>query len=47
MTHSKRVAQTAHKEGNLCAIPLKKIKFKVKNQEATNNHKNYQRTISK
>jgi hypothetical protein len=26
--------------GNLCAIPLKKIKFKVKNKEAINNYKN-------
>jgi hypothetical protein len=22
--------------GNLCAIPVKKVKYKVKNQEATN-----------
>ena len=26
--------------GNLCAIPLKKVKFKVKNQEAINRYKN-------
>ncbi len=31
----------------LCAIPLKKVKFKVKNQEAINSYKNYQRVISK
>jgi hypothetical protein len=28
-------------------IPLKKVKFKVKNQEAINNSKNIQRFISK
>jgi hypothetical protein len=33
--------------GNLYAIPLKKGKFKVKNQEAINRYKNYQRFISK
>jgi hypothetical protein len=33
--------------GNLCAIPLKKVKFKVKNQEAINRYKNYQRFIFK
>jgi hypothetical protein len=29
------------------AMPLKKVKFKVKNQEATDSFKNYQRFISK
>jgi hypothetical protein len=29
------------------AIPLKKEKFKVKNQEAINSHKKYQRFISR
>jgi hypothetical protein len=33
--------------GNLCAIPLKKLKFEVKNKETINSYKNYQRFISK
>jgi hypothetical protein len=33
--------------GNLCAIPLKKVKYKVKNQEATSSYKTCQRFISK
>ncbi len=33
--------------GNLCAIYLKTVKFKVKNQEEINSYKNYQRFISK
>ncbi len=33
--------------GNLCAIPLKKVKYKVKNQETTNSYKTCQRFISK
>jgi hypothetical protein len=33
--------------GNLCAILLKKVKLKFKNQEAINSYKNYQRFFSK
>jgi hypothetical protein len=33
--------------GNLCAIPLKNVKYKVKNQEAKNSYKTYQRFIAK
>jgi hypothetical protein len=33
--------------GNLSAIPLKKVKFKNKNQKAINSYKNFQRFISK
>jgi hypothetical protein len=33
--------------GNLGAIPLKKVKYKVKNQETTNSYKTCQRFISK
>jgi hypothetical protein len=36
-----------HTKGDLCAIPLKKVKFKVKNKEAINSFKNYQRFIYK
>jgi hypothetical protein len=32
---------------NLCAIPLDKVKFKVKNKEATDSYKNYKRFIPK
>jgi hypothetical protein len=33
--------------GNLCAIPLKEVKLKFKNQEAINSYKTYQRFFSK
>jgi hypothetical protein len=47
MAHCNRVAPIAHKKGNLCTIPLKKVTFKVKNQEEINSYKNYQRFIFK
>jgi hypothetical protein len=34
-------------KGNLYSIPLNKVKFNVKNQEATDSYKNYRRFISK
>jgi hypothetical protein len=45
----KRVAPIAHKGATCaCAIPLKKVKFKVKSKEAINIYKkNYQRFITK
>jgi hypothetical protein len=46
----KRVAPNYTQKGNLCtnsAIPLKKVEYKVKNQEATNSYKTCQRFISK
>ncbi len=38
---------TVYKGATLSAIPLKKVKFKVKNQEAKASYTNYQRFISK
>ncbi len=34
------------KRGNHCAIPLNKVKYKVKNQEEINSYKNYQGSLS-
>jgi hypothetical protein len=45
---NKRVVPITNKGATFvqCAIPLKKVKFKVKNHEAINSYKNYQRFIS-
>jgi hypothetical protein len=47
MAYLKEGCPNYTQRGNLCAIPLKKVKYKVKNQEATNNYKTCQRFISK
>jgi hypothetical protein len=39
MAHLQEGCPNCTQKGNLCAIPLKKVKFKVKNQEATNSYK--------
>ncbi len=39
MAHLQEGCPNCTQRGNLCAIPLKKVKFKVKNQEALNSYK--------
>jgi hypothetical protein len=47
MAHLQEGCANYKQRGNLGETPLKKVNFKVKNKEATDNSKNCQRFISK